>query len=172
MLSRVHAEQREKGTFHALWADIDETQGRTFAEIVDRANGFLLDFWAYTSRSATEENQKARIIVPLVQPVDGHHFVLLQKILNDKLKKNGIMPDRATERAGQVCYLPNRGEFYRWHIENSTGPMSPDAWADEIRGEQERIKAAEKSARERREQARMKATRRMKTGCQSPIDCL
>ena len=168
--SRVHAEQREHGQFYALWADIDDTLGMPFAEIVDRANGCLLDFLAYTTRSASEEKQKARVVVPLAEPVSGSQFVIRQKVLNDKLEENGIAPDRATERAGQVCHLPNRGEFYRYHIENSTGPMSLDAWADKIRQEQERIDAAKRAARERRERAREKATRRMQAGCKSPID--
>jgi hypothetical protein len=168
--SRVHAEQREQGQFHALWADIDDTAGMTIAEIVDRCNGFLLDFWVYTSSSATLKNPKFRIIVPLVEPVDGHRFIILQKILNDKLQENGITPDRATERAGQVCYLPNLGEYYRYHIEESVGPMHPDAWAAEIQAEQARLDAAEKASKQRHEQARAKATQRMQSGCKSPID--
>ncbi|WP_173180004.1 DnaB-like helicase C-terminal domain-containing protein [Desulfosarcina ovata] len=170
LLSRVHTEQREKGRFHALWADIDEVNGMTFNDIVERANGCLLDFLAYTSRSSTEEKQKSRIIVPLADAVDGNHFVRLQKILNDKLEENGVTPDRATERAGQVCYLPNRGKFYLFHIEKSSGPMPADAWVNEEQVEINREKAAEKSRKERREQARLKATRRMQTGCKSPID--
>ncbi|WP_155321959.1 hypothetical protein [Desulfosarcina ovata] len=170
LLSRVHTEQREKGRFHALWADIDEVNGMTFNDIVERANGCLLDFLAYTSRSATEEKQKSRIIVPLAGHVAGNHFVRLQKILNDKLEENGVTPDRATERAGQVCYLPNRGKFYLFHIEKSSGPMPADAWVNEEQVEINREKAAEKSRKERREKARLKATRRMQTGCKSPID--
>ncbi|MBC2710885.1 MAG: hypothetical protein HGJ94_07780 [Desulfosarcina sp.] len=168
--SRVHAEQRKQGRFHALWADIDETGGITFDEIIERANGCLLEYLAYTSRSATKEKQKARIIVPLAVPVSGEHFVMLQKILNDKLQLEGIAPDRATERAGQVCYLPNKGEYYRHHAEMFGGPMHPSAWGDEITKEQQHCEAAKMAAQERREQARAKATRRMQSGCKSPID--
>lgn len=168
--SRVHAEQREKGQFYALWANIDETEGMTFDGIVERANGCLLDFMAYTSRNATEKKQKSRIIVPLSEPVIGKRFILLQKILNDKLEKEEIKPDRATERAGQVCYLPNRGKYYRHHIESTAGPMRSSAWDDEIKQEQVRIEAAERAAKARIEQARVKAAKRMQLGCKSPID--
>ena len=168
--SRVHAEQRQNGRFYALWSDLDDMGGLTFDDVIERADGCLLDFWAYTTKSAAFLNQKARIIVPLSEPIDGRRFVVLQKILNDKLEENGIKPDRATERAGQVCYLPNRGEFYRCHIENSAGPMPVDAWADEEKAEQDRIDAAKREAQARHEQAIVKATQRMQTGCKSPID--
>ncbi|WP_155325846.1 hypothetical protein [Desulfosarcina ovata] len=170
LTSRVHVEQRERGQFYALWADIDKTNGMTFDEIVERANGCLLDFLAYTTSSATEKKQKARIIVPLAGPVDGKTFVHLQKILNDKLQENGVTPDRATERAGQVCYLPNRGKFYLFHIEKSSGPMPADAWAGEIQAETERERAAETARKQRMERAKAKARQRMQTGCKSPID--
>ena len=168
--SRVHAEQHMNGRFWALWADIDDAGGMTFDDIIGRAGDALLDFWAYTSRSATEENPKTRIIVPLAESVSGGQFVILQKILNDRLEFSGITPDRATERAGQVCYLPNRGQYYRFHVEEYAGPMPADAWADDIAKEQERIRAVEKAAKEARERAKAKATLRIQTGCKSPID--
>jgi hypothetical protein len=103
---------------------------------------------AYTSRSATEQHQKARLIVPLSEAVSGGVWKALQKILNDKLKKAKVKPDRVTERPGQLCYLPNRGEFYESHIEanNWKGTMNPDRWADELAEEAER-QAAEDEAK-------------------------
>jgi hypothetical protein len=73
-------------------------------------------FLAYTTSGATWFKQKFRIIIPLAISIPGKFFVICQKILNDKLQSLGIMPDRASERAGQICYLPNRGEFYKYHI--------------------------------------------------------
>lgn len=168
--SRVHSEQRAQGRFYALWADIDEPQGMTFEQIADRVDGCLLDFLMYTTASATVDNPKVRIIAPLESSVSGDRFVILQKVLNDKLELNGIKPDRATERAGQVCYLPNAGEFYRHHISNGAGALPVDAWNEEIRQEQDKIKAAHRAAQEARERARTKATGRMASGCKSPID--
>jgi hypothetical protein len=168
--SRIHAEQRAQGRFYALWADIDDTQGKTFSDSVSRAGEALLDFIAYTSRSATEANQKMRIIVPLAGSVSGEQFVIMQKILNDKLIVAGIIPDRATERAGQVCYLPNRGEYYRYHVEKHAGPMACEAWDEDAAQEKERTKAAQRASQEAREQARIKAAQRMASGCKSSID--
>jgi hypothetical protein len=168
--SRIHSEQRENGNFYALWADIDDTDGLPFEDIVDRACGCLLDFFAYTSKSAVAERQKARIILPLSGPVNGKKFVILQKILNDRLSCEGIRPDRATERAGQVCYLPNRGSLYQHHVEAFNGPMRTDAWDEYVSIEEKILKSEEEQSKIAVEQSRIKAKKRMESGCQSPID--
>jgi hypothetical protein len=168
--SRVHSEQREEGHFCALWADIDKPNGMTFEKMVSQARVFLNGFLAYTSRSATIDNQKARIIVQLPESVSGEEFVLMQKILNDKLEAQGIIPDRATERAGQVCYLPNEGKYYKADDQQFHWTLGAGDWNEEIAQEQERIQAEESATKERREQARLKATKRMESGCESPID--
>ncbi|MBD3655511.1 hypothetical protein [Marinobacter sp.] len=148
LLTRKHAEQHANGEFWALWGDVDEANGLAFTELVETASGLIPGgFIAYTSRSATEANQKARLIVPLSEPVSGGVWLALQKILNDKLEAAGVTPDRVTERTGQPCYLPNRGEFYSYHVEASEwmGMMNPDRWADELVEEAERQHAEEET---------------------------
>jgi len=170
--SRVHAEQREKGCFYAIWADIDDTQGMTFKDIVSRAQEVIpeADFLSYTSRSATRSNQKLRIIVGLSEPVDGQTYVILQKILNDKLEAAGIIPDRATERTGQICYLPNKGDFYDYHIERFSGHLDISLWDREISQERQNVEARDSDFEERRRFAEFIAKQRMASGCMSPID--
>ena len=173
LMSRVYSEQRASGRFYALWADIDkQPDPLTFDTIVSRTCGVVpgANFIAYTSSGATKDNQKCRLIFPLAEPVDGATYLILQKILNDKLEAAGIIPDRKTEGAGQICYLPNRGEYYRYHFEQFMGPLDPNLWADEIEEERQRIKDAEKTAQERTERARLKAAMRMKDGTESPIE--
>jgi len=171
LMSRVHAEQLNDGLFYALWFDFDEVGGLTFDDVVSRASCVLPDFSAYTSRGATEQKQKTRVIVPLSEPVTGELFVILQKILNDKFEAEGITPDRANERPGQVCYLPNKGDYYRYYIEDEpTNDRLTDLWAEEIKQECARIKAEAEAAESRREQARLKAMQRMESGCKSPIE--
>jgi hypothetical protein len=147
LLSRTFAAQYDDGEFWALWADIDELDGLTFADLVLVAEKIIPgDFMAYTSPSATEEKQKARLIVPLSCAVSGVEWKALQKILNDKLQAAGITPDRKSEGPGQICYLPNRGDFYAYHHEQLTGPVLSDSWADELAEE------AQRQAQEEREQ--------------------
>lgn len=141
LLDRTSSIQHRDGEYWALWSDIDKAQGVTFTELVEIARQIIPgNFIAYTSRSATEENQKARLIIMLSEPVSGGVWKALQKILNDKLEAAGVPPDRASETNNQLCYLPNRGEFYQYHIEadNWKGTMNPDRWADELAEEAER----------------------------------
>lgn len=150
LLSRVHAEQHNGGEYWALWADTDEPNGLTFAEMVERARKVIPgEFSGYTSRSATAEKQKARLIVPLANPVSGGEWLALQKILNDKLEAVGVTPDRVTQRTGQLCYLPNRGEFYQYHIEADTwkGVFCSSRWDDELAEEMERQAKEEQERR-------------------------
>jgi hypothetical protein len=157
--SRTHSIQREHGQYGAAWLDID--QNKTGFENVIQSNRLILPgtkFIAYLTRSATPENHKCRVIAPFAGLCLGADYALIQKILNDRLEAAGITPDRATERAGQVCYLPNRGELYRHHIEPGDLCNRQAVFADELAAEKEKTRLAELALQERREQARQKAT--------------
>lgn len=168
--SRDHKFQRENGQFYALWADIDEPDSQTFIDMYLKAQEIIqTGLMGYTSKSATEENQKARLIVPLAKPVNGNDFVLLQEILNNKLQAAGIAPDRATQRAGQLCYLPNEGAFYSFEY-NEEPDFVPSLWKDEVRGLRERKQQEAEALKVSREQSRMKAAERVASGKSSPID--
>ncbi|MBT3368256.1 MAG: AAA family ATPase [Nitrospina sp.] len=170
LLSRVHAEQKEKGQFNLQWADLDDVAGLTFDEIVNRALDVLpCDFIAYTSRSATEKQQKARLIIPLSAPVSGKQFVIQQTILNNRLESVGVTPDRATQRAGQVCFLPNRGEFYRSQKKNTYGPFDPTQWGEDIARIEVEQEAEREALEAQNEAARIKASQRMASGEHDPL---
>jgi hypothetical protein len=133
LLTRCHREQLEQGRFFALWADVDQIDVMTFDQAISRTLVILpFHFISYTTSGATWFKQKFRIILPLAISIPGKFFVICQKILNDKLEAIGIEPDRASERPGQICYLPNRGEFYRHHI-NDGETFHPGQWRPEIR---------------------------------------
>jgi hypothetical protein len=169
--ARGHAYQRENGIFWALWGDADKVEGLIWADVVERTRAALpgIEVWIYSSRSATESMPKSRLIVPLSEGIPGRDYSMLAKILNDRLEKAGLPPDRATERTGQLCYLPNRGEFYRYHIIEGK-PLNPSVhFADEIQTEAERLKreAAEREARHR--EAMRKTQARIDTGQADPV---
>lgn len=169
--SREHAEQRRSGQFYALWADIDDPQGMTLEQMFSQAV-FVLPFnlIAYTSKSATEDNQKARIIIPLGAPVNGSTFAIMQKVLNDKLETAGIKPDIVTPRTGQICYLPNRGEFYDFQENAFSDALTADHWSAEIDAEIQRLNAEAEALKQRRNAAQLKAMQRMASGEKSPIN--
>ena len=171
LASRDVVEQRKNGEFYALWADIDEPQGRTLKETFSLAQGVMpFDMLGYTSRSATEEKQKGRFVIPLAHPVSGRDFEILQKILNDKLESAGITPDRKTETANQICYLPNKGEFYDYELDPFSGSLSVDDWGEEYHAEQQALEAVERQRNERMEQSLKRARERLQTDLKSPID--
>lgn len=111
--TRNFAEQEARGTFWALWADFDH-EPKPLAEIVG--------FWEpltqgknalfYTSKSATPDRPRSRLIVPLAKPLTGDEWMLAAECLNDLFDGAGFNTDRASERPAQLCYLPNRGIFY------------------------------------------------------------
>jgi hypothetical protein len=46
------------------------------------------------------------------EAMDGNTSFIMQSIINNILTEANIVPDCSNERAGQLCYLPNRGDFY------------------------------------------------------------
>lgn len=150
LLSRTFKEQEVKGEFHLLWADIDENPNgiHGIAEIIeDMIPGY--NFEIYTSKSATEANQKCRILIPS-KPLLGSDWVLVQEMLNDKLEAYGIQPDRTSEGAAQLCYLSNRGEFYKTKSKRdglSFDPMREWAALIQIKCEKEKARIAEQERR-------------------------
>ena len=170
LMSRVHDDQKQKGQFEFGVADIDKTAGLTFDEIVSRTVDSLgCDVILYTSRSATEEHQKTRIILPYADPVSGTDFIILQTILNNRLESAGITPDRVTQRAAQLCYLPNKGEFYKSFQTDLLGPFDPSEWGEDIAKIQEQQEAEQEALEAQQEQSRVKASQRMASGEHDPI---
>ncbi|MDD2660202.1 MAG: hypothetical protein PHY54_11090 [Methylococcales bacterium] len=114
LLSRTFKNQEQEGRFYALWADFDKNpppisllKGYAMLVVLNGA-----DFELYNTRSATLDNQKSRLIVFLDKPLCYADWTLAQQILNDQFETMGVIPDRSNERAAQLCYLPNRGDFY------------------------------------------------------------
>jgi len=170
LLTRNHDAQRQRGTYYALWVDVDEPP-MTFAEMVEVAGEVIPgDFMAYASRSATEEKQKARFIVPLAEPIKGQDYQAYAKTLNRKMTEAGIPADTVSERTGQPCYLPNRGDFYEYHSTDFLGAMSPGEWASEIAEEKAAQEAAEEARKQEHAQALANAAQRVANGTASPVD--
>lgn len=109
LASRTHAEQRDKGSFICLTADIDK--GDVPLEGIRLT---LLDLFGpsqllriYSTSTAAADERKWRVLVPLNGTIPYSEWRLRQMTLNNYLEKSGIPPDRALERAGQLVYLPN-----------------------------------------------------------------
>jgi len=111
--SRNFKKQRQEGKYWLLWLDLDKTPP-PIEELKSHLTDIIgnCDFEIYNTSSATADNQKCRILIPLRQWLRCEDWTLCQEILNDKLTALNIEPDRANKRSGQLCYLPNKGKFY------------------------------------------------------------
>ncbi len=170
--ARVHQIQREKGQFGGLWADLDKVDGTTFDYIVRQIGDVLRGcrYIVYTSSSATERNPKSRLIIPLTNLIPGGDYTMLARILNNRLKKVNLIPDRATERPGQLCYLPNRGQYYQRRV--NEGPLLDPykAFIKEIRAEQDRLRKEQEERERRHQEAIQKTQERINTGQANPVE--
>ena len=156
--TRAFKEQEQHGTYWLLWADLDVVPFGIDA-VSTRLEGIICgaDYEIYTSRSATAQNQKCRILLPLGKPLSGADWVQAQTILNDKLEASQITPDRKSQGAGQVLYLPNRGDYYDTITQRTGRHIAPMAvWGADIAANQEAIKQAAIAQQQAREAATAK----------------
>ena len=160
--SRSFKIQETDGEYLLLVADLDEDP-KPIADVKRSLQidilGIDCNFEVYTSRSATVIKPKARVLIPLIKPLSHAEWKLCQEILNDELLAYGFTPDRASERAAQLCYLPNRGEHYEAHHERDGIMFDPEqAWGEKLKSKRQaladqtkELEACRQSAQDRRE---------------------
>jgi P4 family phage/plasmid primase-like protien len=127
LMTRTFADQDEMGSHHLLWADLDKdcVSLNLVARVMD---GLGCDYEIYTSRSATREKPKARILLPLVAPLSGTLWKRHQLAFIEWLGQRFITGDTVAARSAQLCFLPNRGEYYYSHSKRLGTFYSP-TWA-------------------------------------------
>ena len=107
-LARSHEEQRQRGVFHALIADVDigspslaDLEAAVVSVVGDHAR------LIYSSSSATEAERKWRVIVPVRSGINGADYGQIQEAYFNALSDRGITCDYALARTGQPVFLPN-----------------------------------------------------------------
>ena len=168
--SREFKVQESAGQYLWCWMDFD-SEPAPLSVIADAIqHKTMATALHYTSRSAKPEKQKSRLIMPLVAIVHYQRWRLYQEGLANWLEVQGFIPDRVALRAAQLCYLPNRGEYYQ-SILNKGAMLDP---AIVFAGEIMAIKQAEQKAQiETQERMRQAAQRRSEfkaSGRESIID--
>lgn len=167
--SRSHEEQKQNGAYSALWVDIDDNK-IGFDGIVSAANEILNSgFVAYLTKSATPDNEKMRIIVPIVCAIKPKTWQLAQQVFIDKMASRGIECDKVSTRTAQLCYLPNKGEHYRHKINNAAA-FNPTVWEADIKAIINRQVALKEDLEVHRQASRQKQLDRAASGKQSPIE--
>ncbi len=106
--------QLSKGEFWALVVDVDDGNP-SLGEVRDAVTKVLgaCQTIIYSTASATREQRKWRVIIPLQVSIGGGDYELYQRALVELLDAAGIEMDIAGTRVAQLSYLPNRGpDFY------------------------------------------------------------
>lgn len=164
-ITRTFEEQRQNGLYYALWADLDG-DGDIPPPLKDKVVEIVTDVIGgcnheiYSSRSAKESYQKWHVIIPLDAPLQYATWAICQMILNETFQDAGYKPDLASQRAGQLCYLPNRGEFYESDSQRTWENFSPESqWSEKLNQKRALIEqvAAITQARKEAAQARKAA---------------
>jgi hypothetical protein len=171
-LSRQASEQRAHGTYWVLWLDLDDDTP-ALEDIAKSVSGLIddCDYEAYTTRSATEYCQKSRVLIPLAQGLSAQQWVDCQRLLNDDIEVCTAEPDRVNEKPSQLCFLPNKGEYYH-SITNRTGKYFNPlvSFKDGLKKLQSEREAATKMLDLQKAISEEKRLDRPNSGEQSPID--
>ena len=100
--------QREIGTYHFLTADID-TGSPSWEWVVGSVEAIFGDvhMMIYSSASATKDNQKWRLLIPIGDPLSGYEWQAAQTLFFNALEKEHIIADRVFTRNAQLHFLTN-----------------------------------------------------------------
>ncbi|WP_038126693.1 hypothetical protein [Thiomicrorhabdus sp. Milos-T2] len=106
---------KSKGLFCAVWFDIDYTNldMQELAKKFEKLGYFAL---LYTTKSATKNNPRYRIIIPLLNSVKHEVYLEIQKYLKSIIQAWKCEVDDCSQSLNQICYLPNRGDYYDYRI--------------------------------------------------------
>ena len=105
----------EYSNFGMLWADIDNPPSEGISAVIGALRSST-PFLIYTTKSATFDMQKCRVLIPLLQTVDFETWLLNQNNLNKVLGKAGIEADPCSLNPAQILFLPNRGAHYNHKV--------------------------------------------------------
>ncbi|MDG1265678.1 MAG: hypothetical protein P8O03_05080, partial [Ilumatobacter sp.] len=111
--ARSFQRQTEAGVYQAIPVDID--CGNHSLEAVTEATQAILGdcLVIHSSRSSKPDNRKWRAIAMIAEPLAGSAYGHIQRAVIDLYQERGFTLDPALERAAQLIYLPNAGEFYQ-----------------------------------------------------------
>lgn len=129
--ARHHDAQRLRGEFHMLVLDVDQGDLSLvdLREILQTVIGPAV-YLIYATKSASIGNRKWRVLVPVAMPIKGRDYERTASEFMSQMEVASncrLVLDRAATRAGQVYFLPNRGEFYEFDIATTKCLYEPPA---------------------------------------------
>lgn len=164
LLSREAKEQEARGEYWVLWAEFDGVEATAKAPPTIETVSDMLDLLVFreevnreqhSSRSATADWQKSHLHVPLAKPLKGADWVICQQIFHESLVNCDLDPDPGALGASQICYLPNKGDYYETRSKRDGVMFDPlKEWAPQIAKKRAELARARQLLEERRERAR------------------
>ena len=170
--ARAKAKQEVSGEYWVLWLDIDENPPaiNVVADLIESITGGCR-YEVYTSKSATIEAPKSRVLIPLARALAPSQYRTCIEVLNDKLEGAGIKPDRSNEGISQLCFLPNKGEHYEAKSNRLGAYFDPlTAFSKELAAKDADKAAKESAIAEAKRVAELKRPERLAQGFKSPIE--
>lgn len=166
VMSRTHDQQRAIGRYGLLVADLDKQDGLPLSGVAEAIRTIIFgrNFETYTTKSATPENQKARVVIELETQLDFPTWCEAQEMFFDQLESKGFKCDRSLSRAGQLFYLPNRGTYYQNLHERTSGKFAPiKFWGAELEARKATAAAEYNDAQTRKNAAALSRATRIAT---------
>jgi hypothetical protein len=169
LLTRSRQAQLESGRFYGCWLDLDKNP--ELSAILAVLSSLNCEYVIYSSKSSTPDYKKWRVLIPFAEPATGEEHQRVVAVINDRFASAGIEPDRATETCNQICYLPNKGKFYQYHVEDQLAPLDwCIALSTELAVKVEQETQRKADAVKSREASQHKAAQRVQSGQTSPVD--
>ena len=103
----------ERSGFGLLWIDVDQPPKGGLGEVIKTLMS-TTPYLAYTTKGATENVQKCRVLIPLLNSITYENWLRHQKRINHILEKAGIKSDPCNLNPAQILFLPNRGCYYAY----------------------------------------------------------
>lgn len=174
--ARTHDVQRTKGTFRWLTLDVDNNNltladvDATVSDVIGEAFRLI-----YSTRSATEDNRKWRVLIPTANAIAGADFSDTQNAFFDLLENasaGALIPDRKLAGPAQLVYLPNRGAFYEYKADKAAMlDLTPEHAIIQHRdAKRVALARAEAEATTARDQRIADRKAKMQSGDVSPVD--
>lgn len=117
--ARYNERQKESGRAHALVVDVDKGN-LALEELLRACAGIVGSFQTlvYSSRGSAAHNRKWRVIFPLAKPIPGADYSYYERALRLGLSQVGVACDPSLDNLNQLVYLPNRGDYYEYHLQD------------------------------------------------------
>ena len=116
--NRKADKQLDEGQYVGTALDFDQVDDyQALLDGLERVLGRMV-YVAYTTKSATKENQRMRVVIPFNRAISGNEYKTVAAAMYDDLHANGLKVDECVKKVAQISFMPNVGKTYAAIIHN------------------------------------------------------